>query len=488
MTVLVAGGGITGLAAAWELARHGVPVTLVDPSPALGGKIATEAIDGFLVEHGPDSFLAARPAAVDLAIELGLRDELVGVLEPRMVYVRHRERMVPMPEGMGLVLPGRVRPFALSPLFSIPEKARMALDLVMPRSAPGPDLAVGPFLRRRLGDAPVERLAGPLVGGIYGTPIDELSLDAVIPQLRAAEREHRSLLLAGLAQARAARLAAAGAAAGDDQPARPRVGMFATLAGGVGRLVDALVADLAARRQVVSLRTGTHVDRLSLAGGRPAVRLSDGDLLIPEAIVLATPAPVAAALLEPLEPAAARAVGSIPHGSSSVVSLGYRRDALAGQLRGHGVLVPPGDGMAISACTWSSLKWPGRAPDGALLLRAFVPDPAPIPESDLVAAVRRDVERLHRISTPPELVRVSRFEGSMPRYTVGHVERVAAIRAALARHPAIEVAGAAYTGVGIPECISQGRAAAARIAHLLDGGNGIDRRDVRAASPVGARH
>ena len=203
MSVLVIGGGITGLAAARALARDGVPVTLAEAGPRLGGKIATERVDGLVLEMGPDSFLATRPAAVTLCRELGLGDELVGTRDPRAVYIRHRGELVPMPEGLGLVLPTKVMPFARTRLFSWPEKIRMTRDVVSPRMLGADDIAVGTFLRRRLGSPIVDRLAGPLVGGVYGTPIDELSLDAVVPQLRVAEREHRSLLFAGLADGRA---------------------------------------------------------------------------------------------------------------------------------------------------------------------------------------------------------------------------------------------------------------------------------------------
>jgi len=209
MTVLVVGGGITGLAAARDLGLAGIPTLLVEASERLGGKVRTEHAEGFVIEHGPDSVLTTRPAAVALAREVGLGDELIGVTGPRTVYILRDGRMIPMPAGLGLVLPTKVRPFVATRLFSWPEKARMALDLVMPRVASPDDESVGAFLRRRLGAALVDRLAGPLVGGIYGTSIDELSLDAVVPQLHEAERAHRSLLLAGLADGRRMRAVAA---------------------------------------------------------------------------------------------------------------------------------------------------------------------------------------------------------------------------------------------------------------------------------------
>ena len=203
MSVLVVGGGITGLSAAHELGQAGIPTVLLEATDRLGGKARTETLDGFLIETGPDSFVSYRPAGIELCRELGLEGSIVGPNEPRSVHVRSGGRFVRLPEGMGLVLPTRIGPFITTPMFSPAEKLRMGLDLLLPRDRNRGDIGVGPFLRRRFGDALVRRLAGPLIGGVYGTPIDTLSLDAVVPQLREAERAHRSILLASLAQGRA---------------------------------------------------------------------------------------------------------------------------------------------------------------------------------------------------------------------------------------------------------------------------------------------
>ena len=481
MGVLVVGGGITGLVAARSLARDGIPVTLAEAGPRLGGKVLTERVDGFVVEHGPDSFLAARPAAVSLARELGLGDELVGTLDPRAVFIRHRGSLVAMPEGLGLVLPTRALPFARTRLFSWPEKARMARDVVMPRRIPAGDVAVGTYLRGRLGNPIVERLAGPLVGGVYGTPIDELSLDAVVPQLRTAEREHRSLLFAGLADGRAmrraaaARARAAAASASSSGPGPRPLGVFVSLRGGMDGLTDAIATSAASAG--ASLSTGLSVRELWRSAAGVMARLSDGDVVRFDACVIAAPATVAAVLLDQALPAASRALDGVPHGTSILVTLAYPRDRVDHDLVGHGYLVPASEGGPIAACTWTSRKWPDRAPGDALLLRMFVRDEAeatPLTDEEMVAAARADAERTLRITGEPMLVRVTRWEHAMPRYTVGHLRRVAAIEAAMGAWPAVTLAGASYRGIGLPDCVTQGLAAAERVRAWIGAGERSD--------------
>ena len=483
MGVLVVGGGITGLVAARSLARDGVPVVLAEAGPRLGGKVSTEHADGFTIEHGPDSFLATRPAGTALVRELGLGDALVGTAGTRTVYIRHRGRLVPMPEGLGLVLPTLALPFAKTRLFSWPEKIRMATDLVSPRSMPADDIAVGVYLRRRLGDPLVERLAGPLVGGVYGTPIDELSLDAVVPTLRTAEREHRSLLLAGLADGRKMRAAAAKRAAAN--PGAKPMGVFVSLRGGLEGLTAAVAASAALAG--ADLRTGLGVRSLARSGAGVAVAFADGSTGRFDAVVIATPANAAALLLDDALPGAARCLDAIPHGTSVLVTLAYPRDRVGHDLAGHGYLVPAAEGGPIAACTWSSEKWAGRAPAGTVLLRMFVRDEGQstsLSAAALVAAARADAEQTLSITGEPVLVRTARYEHAMPRYTVGHLGRVAAVEAAMEAWPAVTLAGASYRGVGLPDCIAQGAAAAARVAERLSARGASGEPELAAASSV----
>lgn len=473
---VVVGGGITGLAAAYQLTRAGVPVLIVEASERLGGKIRTEQIDGFLVEAGPDSFIAYRPAATELSRELGLGDAIIRTTDPRIVHIRARGEMIPMPEGMGLVLPTRLAPFVTTRLFSWPQKLRAGLDVVLPRWLDGEDVSIGAFLRHRLGGAMVDRLADPLLGGIYGAPVDELSLLAVVPQLRDHERDHRSLLLASLAQGRAARARArAAAAAGGPRGSGSPGGSgspFLSLAGGMGSLVDALAA-IVRSAPGAEIRLGTSVMALERDGARTAVTLSDGTRLTPDAVVLAGTAGSSADLLGQEAPAAAAAIRAIPHGSTGVVSLGYRAEALPKPLVGHGFLVAGDDPLSFGACTFTSSKWAGRAPEGTVLLRAFLPErsAALLARSDeeIVATVHADLARTIGVRELPIIRNVARWREAMPRYTVGHLDRVAAAEAALAARPEIILVGGAFHGVGVPDCVARGRAAAARVVALAGG-------------------
>jgi oxygen-dependent protoporphyrinogen oxidase len=474
---VVVGGGITGLAAAYRLAQAGVPVLLVEASDRLGGKIRTERLGGFLVEAGPDSFIAYRPAATELSRELGLGATIIRTTDPRIVHIRARGRMIPMPEGMGLVLPTRMAPFVTTRLFSWPQKLRAGLDVVLPRWLDGEDVSIGAFLRHRLGGAMVDRLADPLLGGIYGAPVDELSLFAVVPQLRDYERDHRSLLFASLAQGRAARARArAVAAAGAPGDGAGRGGSsgspFLSLAGGMGSLVDALAAAVRSA-PAAEIRLRTSVVALKRTGSRTTVTLSDGTRLAPDAVVLAGPAGSSAGLLADEAPAAAAAIRSIPHGSTGVVTLGYRAEAMPRPLVGHGFLVAGDEPLSFGACTFTSSKWAGRAPDGTILLRAFLPErsAALLDATDdaVVTAVHADFARTVGVREAPIVRNVARWHGAMPRYTVGHLDRVAAAEAALAARPEIILVGAAFHGVGVPDCVARGGAAAERVITLAGG-------------------
>jgi len=451
--VAVVGGGITGLAAAYGLSKaegaHGVEVTLYEQAPRLGGKILTERVGGFILEAGPDSFLTSKPEALALSRALGLEEDLVGTGPDRTVYVLSRGRLHPLPEGLALVAPTRILPFLRSGLFTLPEKARIGVELLLPPRRVDGDESLGAFVRRRLGRAALDRIAAPLLAGIYAGDAEQLSLEATFPMLRDLERRHGSVIAGMLARRRAA------------ANADGRLPLFVTLRGGLDRLVERLRAAL----EGVEVRTGTRVEAIARKGSGYLLDHSTGERTRADAVILTTPAFAAASLLQPLAPEAASLLRHIPYASTATVSLAFREGDIPA-LRGHGFVVARGEGWRITACTWASAKWPDRAPPGFALLRAYVggaSDAAVLEQSDeeILQVVREELHAAMGIAATPVFWRIVRWPASMPQYTVGHLERLAAVEAALASYPGIVLAGAGYRGIGLPDCIRQGLAAAA---------------------------
>jgi oxygen-dependent protoporphyrinogen oxidase len=450
--LLVIGGGITGLAAAWEAIRcteHGpVQVVVAEASDRWGGKLRTEYSDGLLIEHGPDSFVAYRPAALKLIDELGLGDQVISISGTRTVYLRSRGRLRPLPAGMGMVLPTRLGPFVTTGILSPADKLRAATDLVLPRQLrDGSDVTIGAFLRARLGNGIVQRFADPMIGGIYGASVNELSLDAVLPSLRTDELNHRSLMLASLAAGRKARTAGP---RGANSP-------FRTLRHGLGSVVDALVAQLTDAG--AELRLGQAVSSVVAAGGRTDVRFADGSSESFDAVIFASGATATAELLADPVPAAAAALREIPLATSTVLALAYPVDAFAEPVTTHGWL--EADPAPISGITVSSAKWAGRAPADTVLIRAFVPGRlgviAEADDAELIEAVSAHIAAVLGATTAPTQVRVARWPHVMPKYTVGHLDRVARVEQGLADLPTWRVAGSPLRGVGVPDCVADGR-------------------------------
>jgi len=448
--VAVLGGGVAGLAAAHRLVERGArDVVLLEAGDRLGGSIATERAGGFTIEAGADSLLTEKPWAVDLCERLGV--PLVGTREgERRTYVVHDGRLEPLPEGFLLLAPTDLRALAASPVFSWRGKLRMALDLVLPRGADLPDESLAHFVRRRLGREALERVAEPLVGGIYTADAERLSLAATMPRFRDLERSHRSLIL-GLR-----------AGVGATSAAGARYSLFVAPAAGMGALVEALARRLP--EGVARLRA--PVTALVRDGG--GWRLdAGGGALAADAVVVAAPAHAAAPLLAPLDTELGRLLAGIGYASSATVTLAYR-SADVPALGGFGFVVPAVERRPLIACTYASRKFPGRAPEGHELMRAFVggalrADVLARDDGALVDVVRGELRELVGITAAPVLTRVHRHRLAMPQYAVGHLERVAAIEARAAALPALALAGAAYRGVGVPDCVRSGEAAADRV-------------------------
>jgi oxygen-dependent protoporphyrinogen oxidase len=460
--IVVVGGGITGLAAAHrslELAREtGQPIALAlcEAGDRFGGSIGTERVDGFLLERGADAFISDKPAALRLCERLGLGPRLRSTDDRfRRVYVVRRGELVPLPEGFFLLAPTRLAPVLRSRLFSWRGKARMALDLVLPRRRSGGDESLGAFVRRRFGREVLDRVAQPLAGGIYTADPDELSLAATMPRFQAVEREHRSVIL-GL------RRAAGRPGLMDSAVTGARWSLFVTLAGGMGELVDALVT----RLPPGAGRLGVSATGLERGDGATPwrVHLDSGEVLAADGVVLAGPAPRMSRLVEPLDPTLAGRLGEVSYASSAAVILAFPRAAIRHPLDAFGYVVPRAERRATIACTFSSVKYPGRARDGCALLRVFfggrlAGQVIERDDAELTRLAVDDVAALLGVTGPPLLTRVVRYPEAMPQYAVGHLDRVVAIDRHLAPLGGLRLAGAAYRGVGIPDCIRSGEEA-----------------------------
>ncbi len=460
--IVVVGGGIAGLAAAHRAtelaAARGTPVrvTLLEAAPRVGGTIASERVDGFLVESGADSFLTEKPWALELCHRIGLEDRLIGTRDAdRRTFVVHAGRLHPLPEGFLLLAPTRFAPLVRSPLFTWRGKLRMALDLVLPRGRTGGDESLATFVTRRLGREALERVAQPLVGGIYTADPARLSVAATMPRFLEMERRHRSLILAMRRQARVAATSGSGA----------RWSLFVSFTEGMETLVHAL----AQRLPEGAIRLGARVTALRpRAADDFEITLAGGEQLRARGVIVATPAYAAADLVRPFATELATELAAIPYVSSATVTLGYARADVPHALNGFGLVVPAIEGRRLIACSFSSVKYAGRAPDGKVLLRVFCGGAlatamTECADAELVDAARDELRALLGIVAPPCLVRVHRHARAMPQYNVGHLARLATIDAALARHPGLVLAGNAYRGVGVPDCVHSGESAAERL-------------------------
>lgn len=449
--VAVVGGGIAGLAAAWELQRRGLEFVVLEASPRCGGVIRTEAADGFVMEAGPDTLLAQKPEALALCFELGLGERLVPTNPDRKtLYVLHGGRLHALPEGMVLGVPTRLVPLAATRLFTWRGKLRMAAELLVPARPPAGDESIASFFRRRLGAEALARLGGPLLAGIHAGDPERLSIRATFPRLAEMETRRGSLIRAMLA-----------ATAPGPGPA------FYSLRGGLGELAETLVARLPSER----VRTRSEVRSLQRRQDVWALGL-DGAEVRAQAVVLAVPAPRAAGLLRPLDAEAAGLLSGIRFASSAVVYLAYRRQDVRHALDGHGLVVAEGQALATKACSFVSTKFPGRAPAGHVLLRGFlggIRDPEALGRDDAALAdlVHCEMRPVLGLAASPVLARVYRWPSATPQMEVGHFARMAELEGRLRAFQGLALTGAGLRGTGIPDAIADGRRSATA---LVDGG------------------
>jgi oxygen-dependent protoporphyrinogen oxidase len=471
--IAVIGGGIAGLAAAHRLVEldPSCAITLFEASNRVGGVISTLHRDGFQVERSSDNFITTIPWGVNLCKRLGLADQLIQTNDAyRRTFVVHSGRLYRLPEGFLMMAPTRMWPLAVTPLLSPLGKFRAALEYLIPPRKDPSDESMASFVRRRLGGEVFQRLVEPLVSAVYAADMEKLSVLATLPRFREMEREHGSLIRAMRRQKKSH------PKAGSESGAR--YSMFVTLRDGLSSLVDAL----AARLPPGSVQLNAPVERLERIENHwrvwtnnphpnplPAAGAVPGEGTFEfDALILAAPSWMSAKLLEPIQSDLARDLAAIKHEGTAIVSLGYQDSQVGHPLDGMGAVVPAIEQSPILAISFSSRKYAHRASDGKTLLRVFVggarqPELAEMPDNQLLPLVRKHTEKLLHIKGDPIFCDIAHWPGTMPQYHVGHIDLVASIEARVTSIPHLQLAGNAYHGVGIPDCIHGGELAAERI-------------------------
>jgi oxygen-dependent protoporphyrinogen oxidase len=447
--VVVIGGGIAGLVAAYELVKRGhlIEVTVLEAAKVLGGKIRTERIDGQVVETGPDSFLTTKPEMLELVRELGLEKELIGTGPDARVDVLLGGRLVPMPAGMNLIAPTRLLPLALSPLFTAAAKLRMALEPLTPMRRDGADESLADFTRRRLGPEVLERFVAPMLGGIYAGDPERMSVRSSFPQL--IEMEKKGGLARSLWSPFPARRNAAG------------LTTFMTLKGGLSTVIDALARRLPPR----SVRVDCPAQAVRRRDGRWEV-VTPNAVLEADAVISAVPAPMLADCVSGLDPELAMRLREIPFSSTATSVLIYAQKDVPRPPHGFGFLASRGEGLTVTAATYSSAKFPARALAGRITVRAFVGGVGREQDAEgaitrLEARVRADLEKVLNLGgIAPLAQKTTRWIKANPQYEVGHSRRLDRLGSCLKGHQGLILAGASFGGVGLPDCVRSGRRAA----------------------------
>ncbi|HSH05045.1 MAG TPA: protoporphyrinogen oxidase [Anaerolineae bacterium] len=455
--VAIIGGGITGLSAAWYLQQAASPPTyaLLEKSDRWGGKILTETIashpdaDPFIIEAGPDSFIRQKPWALQLATQLGLTPHLLPTNDDRrQTFVLHQGRPIPLPDGVMLMVPTKIKPFALSPLISPLGKLRMALDLILPAKKDTQDETVANFINRRLGQEALDKIAEPLLSGIYNADAQRQSLLATFPRFQQLEAKHGSLIKGMLA----ARQSHPPTTKQSSPPSKPS--MFVSLHQGMSHLVTTLHAQLTG-----DCRLNTGVQQIT---SHPAhgyqLTLDDGTSLHAGTIILAVPAYIAARLVADIAPQVTPLLNQIRYVSTGTITLAYHRQDIPHPLNGFGIVIPRSEQRQINAITWSSVKFDHRAPQDYALLRVFfggsrTPEMMTLDDDHLRQIVQQELHDIMGIQAPPHLHRIYRWPQATPQYDVGHLDRIDAIEDALPL--GIFVTGSPYRGLGLPDCIHQ---------------------------------
>ncbi len=465
--VVIVGGGIAGLSTAWFLSEAAkargiqIGITLVERENRLGGLIQTIHRDGCLMEAGPDAFLSEKPAAADLCRSIGLETELIPTNpEFRRSFFVWGKKLHPVPEGFYLLAPTSWRALWWTPLLTWRGKLRAAMEWVIPADWSGTDCSVADFVRRRFGAELLERIAQPMVGGIYTADLEKLSVQAALPKFYAMEQQAGSVCRALFRKAKTEQA---------DKASGPRYSLFLSLRGGMEQLIERLSGVL----QCVESLLGSGIERLEFSAAGWKATLADQRTINADAVCLAIPANAAAVLVRPFSADLAGLLAGIPYESVVTMNLVYRKEDVPAKLNGLGFVVPVAEGNDLVGCSFSSMKFEGRAPQEQYLLRAFIggafdPKAAERGDADLSRSVKRWLQKLLGITAEPQQITIHRLRGSMPQYTVGHRERVEKIKREQAKIPGFFLTGNSYDGVGIPDTIEHARKTAQQIMEYLE--------------------
>ncbi len=456
--VIIIGGGITGLSAAWYLQQHNISYTVLESEGRWGGKVQSEQVphpDGrpFMIEAGPESFVTRKPEVYDLARDLDILDEVEAASnEARGIYI--------LTDGKALPVPLAPQKFITSPLMSWRGKLRLLAEPFIPARRDDEDESIAAFARRRLGDEALERLIGPILGGIYNTDPHRQSILTTSPVMREMEAEY-----GGLVVALVRKMLAAGRATSADDGA-PKPPRFMSFKNGAEGLIDALTDKLSG-----TLRLNAAVARVDKTDTGYAVQLADDETLHAEAVILTTPANVSAALVGDLAPDAARLLSQIEHVNIGSISLMYRAEDFLPSLKGmSGLMIPRREGRKIDAVTFTAHKSPAFAPEGYELIKVFfgggTPEVVTLPEAQALAVIQSELRDLLGIHADPVAYRMYRWPDSYAQAAVGHPQHVAAIEAALP--PGVFVAGASYRGLAVPDCVKQAKACVTNVIQFQD--------------------
>ena len=454
--VALIGAGIAALGCAVSLKEQGIDFIIFEKGRLPGGKIVTEKFDNLLVEGGPDSYLPEKYWSVELIKKVGLEGEMLCTNdEYKGTYIYSRGRLHPLPEGVMLMVPTMITPLVKSTLLSWPGKIRMGLELFVPPKKDLSDESLAQFVTRRLGRECLELIAEPLVAGIHTSNPDNMSVLATFPRFAEMERKYGSLIR-GILRARKQ--------GNRNFVTSQKMTYFMSLREGMYELVRAAVKFIGEER----VKTETTVVSVNKREGGYEVVCLDGTVYKCDAVVIATPSFVTAELIRGMDEELAEQLSQIKWSSSATVSLAFRKKEMEGTLRGFGFIVPRREGRKINACTYSSIKWSNRAPEDVLLLRCFVggghhEELVFCDDGELLEVVLAELREIIGFKATPFFSRIYRWERGMPKYTVGHLERISAVEERLKLYPGLFFIGSSYRGIGIGDCVRSGFVAAEEI-------------------------